>query len=275
METKRRDGDSDIISVGGNQSLARGLGILALIAQEGGELGVREIARRLALSSSIVHRLVRTLCEMGFLEQNLATQRYRIGFTAFDVGNSYLRYYNLESIAARELSVLANVHQLNAFLGVIQGNSVVYLITMQSSAPITVRSVPGTRAPLHSTAIAKAILADWPDDAILSLLGRGPLQAVTSHTKTSAREILQDIHDVRRKGYALSNEEYVEGVLTVGAPIRDRSGLAVAAISGAVPRHLHKNSDTARIGKLVMEAAARISAALGAPSQQPAAVRSQ
>jgi DNA-binding IclR family transcriptional regulator len=206
---------------------------------------------------------VRTLSALGFLEQNPATQRYRIGFKAFDVGNSYLRFNNLETIAARELSLLANDHQLNTFLGIIEGNSVIYLMTMQSSAPITVRSVPGTRAPLHSTAIAKAILADLPDDAILNVLGPGPLEAVTSHTKTDPLEILKDVHDVRRKGYAISDEEYVDGVLTIGAAIRDRTGLAIAGISGSVPRHLHKNSDTPKIGKLLIEVAARISIALG------------
>jgi DNA-binding IclR family transcriptional regulator len=272
---KEQDPDSNAIPAGGNQSLARGLGILALLAQEEGELGIRDLGRRMGISSSIVHRLVRTLCEMGFVEQNVSTQRYRIGFKAFDVGNSYLRFHSLETIAARELSALANEHQLNAFLGIIQGNDVVYLMTMQSSSIITIRSAPGTRAPLHSTAIAKAILIDWPDDAILELLGREPLAAVTSHTKTKPMEILKDIHEARRRGYAVSDEEYVEGVLTIGAPIRDRSGLAIAAISGAVPRHLHKSSDTARIAKLVMLAAARISVGLGAPLQRPAAARSE
>jgi DNA-binding IclR family transcriptional regulator len=87
-------------------------------------------------------------------------------------------------------------------------------------------------------------------------------------------DILKDIHAARRRGYAVSDEEYVEGVLTIGAPIRDRSGLAIAAISGAVPRHLHKSSDTARIARLVMLAAARISTGLGAPLQRPEPARS-
>jgi DNA-binding IclR family transcriptional regulator len=276
METKvhkEQNPDGNIISAGGNQSLARGLGILALLAQEE-ELGVRDMARRVGISSSIVHRLVRTLCEMGFVEQNVSTQRYRIGFKAFDVGNSYLRFHNLETIAARELSSLANEHRLNAFLGIIQGNAVVYLMTMQSSSTVTIRSAPGTRAPLHSTAIAKAILTDWPDDAILKLLESEPLAAVTPHTKTRPMDILKDIHAARRRGYAVSDVEYVEGVLTIGAPIRDRSGLAIAAISGAVPRHLHKSSDTARIARLVMLAAARISTGLGAPLQRPEPARS-
>ena len=273
MGTSGQDSGNHIIAAGGNQSLARGLGILALLAQEGGEMGIRDIGRRLDISTSIVHRLVRTLSETGFVEQNAATQRYRIGFKAFDVGNSYLRFHNLESLAAAELSKLANEHQLNAFLGVIQGDAAVYLITMQSSAPITIRSVPGTRAPLHTTAIAKAIMADWPDDAILNLLGQRRLEAVTPHTRTDPQEILKDIRAARRKGYAVSDQEYVEGVLTIGASIRDRSGLTIAAISGAVPRHLYRNSDIGRIGNLVMQAADRISAALGAPSRPSGAER--
>ncbi|MEN3366443.1 MAG: hypothetical protein V7606_3717 [Burkholderiales bacterium] len=268
MENKQQGINNDIISAGGNQSLARGLAILGLFAEESGELGVRDIARRLDISSSITHRLVRTLSEMGFLQQNPETQRYRIGSKAFEIGNTYLRFNNLETIAARELSVLADVHQLNTFLGIIEGKTVVYLLTMQSSGPITVRSVPGTRAPLHSTAIAKAILADLSDDEILKVLGPGSLEAVTPHTKTDPLAILKDIHEVRRKGYAISDEEYVDGVLTIGASVRDRTGLAIAGISGSVPRQLHKNSDTPRIGKLLIEAAARISKALGAPSHK-------
>ena len=82
-------------------------------------------------------------------------------------------------------------------------------------------------APVHE---AGAQIGVEQEDAILNILGPGPLEAVTSHTKTDPLEILKDIREVRRKGYAISDEEYVDGVLTIGAAIRDRAGLAIAGL---------------------------------------------
>jgi DNA-binding IclR family transcriptional regulator len=255
-------------ATGGNQSLARGLTVLANLANIDGEMGIRDIARRMDLSTSIVHRLVKTMAELGFLEQNAETQRYRIGHKAFEVGYSYIKSHRLETVAPSELNRLAQEHQLNAFLGVLQGRSLVYLMTVQSSGPIAIRATVGGRVPLHTTAMSKAIMIDFPDEAILEMIGTGKMAKPASGTITDPAKFLKDIRQSRLRGFAVSNNELVEGVFSVAVPVRDISGNAVAAIAGSIPSHLHKPVDTMRIAKLVSQAAVNISLGLGAPKER-------
>ncbi|WBY00543.1 IclR family transcriptional regulator [Ramlibacter tataouinensis] len=256
---------SDMIKGGGNQSLARGLQILGHLGRDNEGIGVRDLARQLDLSPSITHRLVKTLTEFGFLEQDAATQRYRIGHRAFEVGNTYLKYNSLETVAPAIVKPMAQEHQMNAFIGVMRGRHIIYTMVFTSSAPVAVTSAPGTRAPLHTLAQGKAILADQPDDAILELLGPEPYAQFTPTTITRGADFLRDVAECRRRGYATGDGEFVPGVFNVGAAIRDRSGAAIAALSGSVPRHLHRLSDTPKLARPIVEAAQKISRALGAP----------
>src|SRR5579885_2972161 len=102
-----------------NQSVARALAILDLLASRSEPLGVREIARQLHLAPSIAQRLMKTLARSGFLEQTGTTLRYAIGYKAFQVGNTFIAQTNLHSAVLPELYALAE-QQINAFLGVMR-----------------------------------------------------------------------------------------------------------------------------------------------------------
>jgi len=246
-----------------NQSVARALRMLRALAEARDGLGVRELARALAVSPSIAQRLVSTLADYGFVEQE-PSRRYRVGVQAYAVGNAYLSSHALASAGLAELRVLAEEHQLNAYLGVLRGREVVYLLTLQSSGPIAIKSAPGAHTHLHSTALGKAFLAQMDDDAAERLLGAQPYLRLTPRTRTRFATLQPDLQVARRTGHAVSDEENLVGVYAVGAPVRDASGAAVAAISGALPRHTVTRADLPRLGRLVREAAARISARLGA-----------
>ena len=257
----------DMVKGGGSQSLARGLEVLTHLSGQAECVGVRDLARQLGLSPSITHRLVKTLTEFGFLEQDTATQRYRIGHRAFEVGNTYLRENSIETVAPQIVKTLAHEHNINAFIGVMRGRHIIYTMVFGSAAPVAVISTPGTRAPLHTSAQAKAILADQPDDAIRELLGPEPYRTFTPTTITNGADFLKDVADCRRRGYATGDGEFVAGVYNIGAAIRDRTGTAVAALSGSVPRSLHRLADTPKLARLIVEAAWQISRALGAPEK--------
>lgn len=246
-----------------NQSVARALRMLSALAQARDGLGVRELARVLAVSPSIAQRLVSTLADYGFAEQE-PSRRYRVGVQAFAVGNAYLSSHALASAGLAELRELAEEHRLNAYLGVLRGREVVYLIALQSSGPIAIKSAPGERTHLHSTALGKAFLAQMDDAAAERLLGAEPYARLTPRTRTRFAALRSDLEVARRTGIAVSDEENLVGVYAVGAPVRDASGATVAAISGALPRHGVTKADLPRLSRLVRTAAARISTRLGA-----------
>jgi DNA-binding IclR family transcriptional regulator len=246
-----------------NQSLARGLTILEAFSRETPELGVREIARLCGIGRTVAHRLVQTLAARGFLEQNPETLRYRIGARAFEVGHQYATASGVEDAALPILRALTKDHELNAYLGVLRGDHVVYLVALQSRGPIVIRATPGSRTHLHSTALGKVLLAAEPEARARALLAGGPLPRLTRATRVDARAVLAELAEVRRRGWALSDEENIAGVLAVGAPVRDRSGRVIAAVSGACPRYLTPDDRVAAIADVIVDAAARVSRSLG------------
>ncbi len=239
---------------GGNQSVARALTILNLLANRSEPLGVREIARQLHLAPSIAQRLLKTLAKAGFLEQTGTTLRYMIGYKAFQIGNAFVAQTNLHSAVMPELYALAE-QQINGFLGVLRDRSVVYLATVQSNGPIAINHRPGAQAHLHSTAMGKALLAEMPEHEMRGLLGQRPLPRLTAHTKSSLTQLIAELEATRRQGYSVSDEENRLGFFSIGAVVRDASGSAIAVVSGAVPTAGLKNQDRVRIARLVVDAA--------------------
>lgn len=217
----------------GSQSLERGLDILELLDKSPTPLGVREIARRLGLSATIVQRLVNTLAEFSYVVQDAETKRYGIGYRALGLGWSMLHKDRLISVAHPHLERLAAEHQLNAYLGKLRGNRVIYLLAIQSAGPIAIRSTPGSQAYLHSTALGKVLLAGLSPEAARALLGSEPLPQLTPDTVTDIERLMEQVEQVRRTGVSLVESENIAGVTSVGAPIRNHGGEVVAALSVA------------------------------------------
>ncbi|MPZ30500.1 MAG: helix-turn-helix domain-containing protein [Rhodospirillales bacterium] len=248
----------------GSQSLERGLDILEMIEAENGDIGVRELARRLELSPTIVQRLVTSLAMRGYIEKNTETSRYRLGHRSMILGASGERGVDYAATARRELDRLAREHHLNGFVAVLRGGRAIYLLAVQADGPVAIRVSLGSEMPLHSTAAGKVLLASLDDADARKLVGHRKLAAITPHTITDPAALLASLPKVRRQGYATVVEENIPGVLSVGAPITDRGGTVVAALSTAFPKYLDGDMTLQRVVPLVTAAALRVSRTLGA-----------
>jgi DNA-binding IclR family transcriptional regulator len=246
----------------GSQSLERGLDVLEIVEAEGVEIGVREIARRLDLSPTIVQRMVTSQARRGYVDRDAATARYRLGHRALALGaHSGGTDYTVS--ARRELERLAHEHTLNGFVAVLHGGRAVYLLAVQAEAPLAIKVAPGSEMPLHSTAAGKVLLAAQSDSEARKLLGAGKLAAITPHTVTDPAAVVAGLARVRKQGFATVSEENIRGVLSVGAPIRDRDGRVLAALSVAFPKYLDASQTLQSITPLVVAAAQRISRTVG------------
>ena len=252
-----------------SQSLERGLDVLEAIAAEGGELGVRELARRCGLSPTIVQRLVTSLASRDYIEKNNDTARYRLGHRTLALGVTSEAAFDYVVAARRELERLAHDHHLNGFLSVLRGGRAIYLLAVQADGPVAIKVSPGSEMPLHSTGAGKVLLASLSDGEARKVLGARKLTAITPHTITDPAAIVALLPKVRRQGFALVNEENIPGVLSVGAPIRDRAGAVVAALSVAFPKYLDSGLTLSSAEPLVTAAALRVSRLLGMPSALP------
>ncbi len=247
----------------GSQSLERGLDILEMIEAENGDIGVRELARRLELSPTIVQRLVSSLAVRGYIEKNTETSRYRLGHRSMILGASGERGVDYLVTARRELDRLAQEHHLNGFVSVLRSGRAIYLLAVQADG-LAIRVSIGSEMPLHSTAAGKVLLASLDDGEARKLLGHRKLLAITPHTVTDSATLIASLAKVRRQGFATVVEENIPGVLSVGAPITDRAGSVVAALSVAFPKYLESGLTLQGSIPLVTAAALRISRTLGA-----------
>ena len=247
----------------GNQSLDRGLGILDLLDRAPEPIGIREIAREMKLSPTIVQRLANTLSQSGFIEQVAETRRYRLGYRAMLLGGTMMSEDRLMAAANKELRLLADKHLLNGYLGVLRDNKIIYLHTVQSSGPVVVRISVGSQVNAHSTALGKILLSELETPAVKAVLGRAPYLQLTPNTITQWSALSEELATIRSQGFALSREENIHGVVSFGAIIRSASGKSVAALSAACLSNDRPKSDWPQMIQLVLDAAHRCSTSLG------------
>ena len=239
------------------QSLARGLKILNMLGPSRNGMGTTELATRLSIDKSSASRLLRTLANYGFVEQDLLTARYTLGPQLVTLGQHLLNRITLRDHARPYLRELVDKTGECAHLAILAQRQALYIDQVESSAALRVESEIGTLSPLHCTALGKILLAFG--------LSRIPeeLRPFTRRTITDRSTLEAQMAQIRQRGYAIDDEEYNYGVRCVAAPVYDhRRALAGAiGISGPAGRVTLERID--EFGAVVMGIAAVLSARLG------------
>jgi IclR family transcriptional regulator, KDG regulon repressor len=220
------------------QSLGRGLEILDLMADRGGETSVTEVARLLEVDRSTASRLLGTLEARGFVDQHVETHRFRLGTKLIHLSNVLLESLSLGTIGHEEVRGLVDETGEGAQLGILGRTDAVFIDHVDGPERLTIATNIGDHDPLHCTAMGRVLLSGLSDDEARDLLARTRLERYTPRTVVALNEVIDRVRVVRRQGYAFDDEERYAGVQCVAAPIRDHTGRVVAAIgiSGPTPR---------------------------------------
>jgi IclR family KDG regulon transcriptional repressor len=257
------------------QSLERGLFVLALLRDSAqAELSLAEIAAGVGLHKSTVHRLLTTLVRHGYVAQHPATKRYRLGLTLLTFGHRVVERLDVRRHALRVMRALAEESGEAVHLNVLAGTDALCVDEVVGPNGATLGSNVGVVLPLHSVATGKCFLA-WMDEVDRAgLLGRLSFEAITDHTIRDRATLLAELARVRRRGYAVNDEETYPGVRYVAAPIFDAAGEVVAAMSLGAPVIRAAPAGLPRMGAQIVRAADRVSASLGhAPAGRSGASR--
>lgn len=209
-------------------SVAAAIRVLKAFSEEEVELGISNLAQRLDLAKSTVHRLAVTLVAEGLLEQNPANGRYRLGIALFALGALVRRRLDVSNQAQPFLHVLRERSGETVHLAIMDQTSIMYLFTLESPQAIRMRSYIGTRKPAFCTSEGRAMLAFSSPDLVGRVIAEG-LPARTANTPTDPKALLKILEAVRADGYAFDNEESEDGMRGIAAPIRDSSGNVIAA----------------------------------------------
>jgi DNA-binding IclR family transcriptional regulator len=247
----------------GTQSIERALTLLTAFTAEHPERRISELVTISGLGQSTVSRLVGALDAFGLLAQDSRSGLYRIGPRAVELSALALNSSPV-FIAARQIAQdLAAAHELGANVAERDGDHLFYLCHFEGRLAPRNFTLVGAGGPLHATALGKALLTGLSDEAVEELLGT-EYQTQTRHTIATLPDLLKALSEVRSRGYAVELEELAFSRACVAAPIRDRTGSVVAAISVSGPLSaLNLGTREQELATSVIEAADRISTALG------------
>lgn len=254
-------------------SVANSLRLIKAFSEDEYEIGISDLAKRLGLAKSTVHRLASTLLEQGMLEQNPTDGKYHLGLALFELGTMVRRKMDFTVEARPFLRTLMEKTGETVHLAILDHDSILYVITHESKQALRMGSKVGTRAPVHSTAVGKVLLASQAEEEIERIVARGLPQS-TPGTIVDAKALRRELALVKAQGHAVDDEESEIGLRAIAAPIRNYSGDVVAAISIAGPVHrMTKKALLSWLRELV-EAAEAVSQRLGwQPSRQQGSAR--
>lgn len=265
----RTDGDRHSI-----QSVDRALFLLETIAEAGGEVTLTELATRTGLNISTCHHLLATLIQRGFATKVTGRRLYALGARILYLGHACLQV-DLPRRAQRYLEAVNRATGETVHLAALQGDAVVTLAVREARHAVRVDTgkVGKLEAP-HATSVGKAIMAWLPEDEMRRIVAHG-MKRFTDNTITEFPALLESLRVVRRNGYAVDREEFLQGVICVGAAIRDQAGTVIGAISASTPSMRASEAHIELMRDEICAATRALSAEFGEPNPQSNAERSQ
>jgi DNA-binding IclR family transcriptional regulator len=249
------------------QSVSHALDVLEQFGGESDELGVTELSKRLKLHKNNVFRLLATLEARGYIEQNKATENYRLGVRCLRIGQRFVTQMGLLRQARPVMHQIARTSRETAFIAVMRNGTVVPLDAVEAEQPVRLVSRIGDFLPLHCTAVGKAHLA-FADDELRGTLP-DVLQKFTEKTIVDRHALAQQLKKIVESGYAVDLGEHIEDVRSVAVPVRDytRAVVGSLAVSGPAYRLSQERIDK-EVAPLVLKAGRELSTRLGFESQQ-------
>ncbi|MFF2854680.1 IclR family transcriptional regulator [Peribacillus sp. NPDC058002] len=217
------------------KSVSRALDIITIVSLKKGGLGVTEISKQIDINKSSVYRILSTLVQYGYIEQDSETERYKLGYKFLEISSKLLESIDLRSEARQYLQELENTTNEVIHLVVYDQGEVVYIEKLEGNETLRMHSKVGKRAPMHCTSVGKAILAYLPSNVVLNILEQKGMPRHTDKTITNKDDFLQELIQVRIRGYALDLEENEYGITCIAVPIFDHSGKVIAAVSISGP----------------------------------------
>jgi IclR family KDG regulon transcriptional repressor len=245
------------------QSVSHALDVLEQFRRDAEELGVTELSKRLKLHKNNVFRLLATLESRGYIEQNRATENYRLGIRCLQLGQSYVEHMGLLRQARPIMAELVREVQETTYLAILRRAAVVPVEVIEAERPVRIISQLGEALPLHCTAAGKVYLAFEPEDDVRALLP-DTLARFTERTVVDRQALLQQLRSAATAGYAVDLGEHLEEVRAVAAPVRDYARNVVGALAVAAPAsRLGPERIDKEVAPLVLKAGRELSSRLG------------
>lgn len=241
----------------------RAIELLRAIARAGKPLTLAELSEMTATSRSTAFNTLATLQAHGLIEKDERFKTYSLGLALFELGNAYLAQVSLVPAFMETARRLVEACSETVKLVIRDGRDVVYLAAQEGPQSVRLVAITGTRMPAHATAVGKVLLAELDDAELEQLFCDYDFPVRTANTINDLSRLKSELAMVRQQGFAYDHEESSIGVNCVAAPVRDRTGSAIAAMSIGIPNHRLVPHRMEELTELILQAAAELSRTLG------------
>lgn len=215
--------------------LGKGLWLLTRLGTFPAGAGVSQLADETGLPVSTTHRLLGTLVDHGFASYEPASRTYRMGLRVFELSQQLKSSWG-DSRVREALSKLAADTGETVLMSVLVGDEMVYIEHVEGASNLRVKGSIGGRGPLHCTAMGKVLLATMPTSEQTAVVERLTLHQHAPKTITSRERLRRELRQVRRRGYAIADEEYELDIRTIAVPVhRGVSDQVMAAVCVSAP----------------------------------------
>ena len=249
---------------GAARSLERGLHMLEVIAASGGLISLAEIARRTGLHRSTSHHLLQTLVGLGYLRQDGATRSYELSARLFQLTERTWTPEQIGVIAQPVVVELARMTGQGSSLATYRDGVVRIVAKCDHDGPVRIVQDVGAERPIHATAVGKAIVAFLPPAELEGLLSRLTYERYTPRTIVQRGALEAELRRIRMAGCANDDEEHIEGIRCVAAPVRIYSGQVVASLCTLGPKSRMTRQRLRDLRDPLIGLAAKLSERLGA-----------
>ncbi len=253
------------------ESLSKGLAVLEAFQPDAPTATLSEIARRSGLSMGSAQRIAYTLVELGYLEKDPATKTYRVGPRVLRLARSYMQSVDLQRASQLAMQELAQGTGETVNVSVRSGGDIVYVLRIPGPHSMVLPNLwVGSSLPLHFTSMGRAMLAHSDPFEFEAFLAEIEFPFATSARVFDEETFRADLERVRARGYAVNDLDLRPDLRSLGAPIFNHDGHAVAAMGVAVNAHRYSAALLEdRLASPLVAAAARVSRNLGFEPADP------
>jgi DNA-binding IclR family transcriptional regulator len=215
--------------------LEKAFEILELFDEKGKTLSITQISDSLNFNKPSTFRILKNLENAGYLEREQEHSKFRLGPKLYYLGHLAEPHGKIRRIARPFLEKLHGSCNETVHLAVLNGEDALYLDKIEGTKTIRVISQIGAKLPAHCSGVGKVLLAGLSSERLERVVRARGLPRFTRNTITDLEKLKAELEVVKKRGYAVDNEEIEEGLKCVAAPLRDINGEVLAAISISVP----------------------------------------
>ncbi|MFC9504373.1 IclR family transcriptional regulator [Streptomyces sp. NPDC057002] len=247
---------------GGVQSVDRAVAVLEILAQQG-EAGVSEVAAAIDVHKSTAFRLLGALEAHGMVEQESERGKYRLGFGVVRLAGAVTGRIAVTRYGRGICERLVDDVGETLNIAVLESHHAINLYQVRSTSAIAAQNWVGRQTPLHCTSSGKILLAHLDRGDRDELLAEAGLPRMTPRTVTSRKQLEADLSEAREQGFAVTREEYEEGLNALSAPVRSEDGEVVAALSASGPAFRLTEERIRELAPVIVAGADELSLRLG------------